>query len=95
MNRGGAVLIFPEGTRNKSGAMLPPRAGIGRLAAVTRAPVLPVRITGSNMIRRSIARFGLVRITLGSPLCPPFNIAGDREAEHAFACRVMDAIAAL
>jgi len=95
LNRGGAVLIFPEGTRNKSGAMLPPRAGIGRLAAVTRAPVLPVRITGSNHIRRSIARLEVVRITHGSPLVPPLHIAGDREAEHAFACRVMDAIAAL
>jgi len=95
LNRGGAVLIFPEGTRNKSGAMLPPRAGIGRLAAVTRAPVLPVRITGSNNIRRSIARLELVWIRFGSPVCPPPGIAGDREAEHAFACRVMDAIAAL
>ena len=95
LNRGGALLIFPEGTRNKSGAMLPPRAGIGRLAAVTRAPVLPVRITGSNNIRRSIARLELVWIRFGSPLCPPAKMAGDREAEHAFACRVMDAIAAL
>jgi 1-acyl-sn-glycerol-3-phosphate acyltransferase len=75
--------------------MLPPRAGIGRLAAVTRAPVLPVRITGSNNIRRSIARLELVWIRFGSPLCPPAKMAGDREAEHAFACRVMDAIAAL
>jgi len=95
LSRGGALLIFPEGTRNKSGAMLPPRAGIGRLAAVTRAPVLPVRITGSNNIRRSIARLELVWIRFGSPLCPPAKMAGDREAEHAFACRVMDAIAAL
>jgi len=95
LNRGGALLIFPEGTRNKSGAMLPPRAGIGRLAAVTRAPVLPVRITGSNNIRRSIARLELVWIRFGSPLCPPMNMSGDREAEHAFACRIMDAIAAL
>jgi cytidylate kinase len=95
LNRGGAVVIFPEGTRNKSGAMLPPRAGIGRLAAVTRAPVLPVRITGSNHIRRSIARLELVWIRFGSPLCPPTKMLGDREAEHAFACRVMDAIAAL
>ncbi len=95
LNRGEAVLIFPEGTRNKSGAMLPPRAGIGRLAAVTQAPVLPVRITGSNNIRRSIARLELVWIRFGSPLSPPPRIAGDREAEHAFACRIMDAIAAL
>lgn len=95
LGRGGAVLIFPEGTRNKSGALLPPRAGIGRLAAITRAPVLPVRITGSNRIRRSLLRLQLVRIACGPPLMPPLRTGGSREAEHAYACRVMDAIAAL
>jgi 1-acyl-sn-glycerol-3-phosphate acyltransferase len=95
LNRGGAVLIFPEGTRNKSGALLPPRAGIGRLAAVTRAPVLPVRITGSNRIRRSLLRLQVVRIACGPLLTPPLHTEGSREAEHAYACRVMDAIAAL
>ncbi|HEX7077553.1 MAG TPA: (d)CMP kinase [Candidatus Eisenbacteria bacterium] len=95
LNRGGAVLIFPEGTRNKSGALLSPRAGIGRLAAITRAPVLPVRITGSNRIRRSMARLQVVRIACGPLLMPPVLEEGNREAEYSYACRIMDAIAAL
>jgi cytidylate kinase len=95
LSLGGAVLIFPEGTRNKTGIMLPPRAGIGRLAAVTRSPVLPVRITGSNQIRRSMLRLVLVRIRLGTPLMPPIGAGADREGEQDFARRVMEAIAAL
>ncbi len=95
LNDGGAVLIFPEGTRNKSGALMPPRAGIGRLATVTRTPVLPVRISGSNQIRRSLRRQTLVRIVIGTPIVPPIRSEPDRAEMHSFALRVMEAIAAL
>jgi cytidylate kinase len=95
LNEGGAVLIFPEGTRNKSGALMPPRAGIGRLATVTRTPVLPVRISGSNQIRRSLRRQTLVRIVIGTPIVPPVRSEPDRAEMHSFALRVMEAIAAL
>jgi cytidylate kinase len=95
LNGGGAVLIFPEGTRNKSGALMPPRAGIGRLATVTRTPVLPVRISGSNQIRRSLRRQTLVRIVIGTPIVPPLRSEPDRAEMHSFALRVMEAIAAL
>jgi cytidylate kinase len=95
LNEGGAVLIFPEGTRNKSGALMPPRAGIGRLAVVTRSPVLPVRISGSNQIRRSMRRKQLVRIVIGTPIAPPMHADPDRTEVNAFAVRVMEAIAAL
>ena len=89
------MLIFPEGTRNKSGALMPPRAGIGRLAVVTRTPVVPVRISGSNQIRRSLRRQTLVRIVIGTPIVPPMGAEPDRAGMNAFALRVMEAIAAL
>ncbi len=95
LDEGGAVLIFPEGTRNKSGALMPPRAGIGRLATVTRTPVLPVRISGSNQIRRSLRRQTLVRIVIGTPIVPPIRSEPDRAEMQSFALRVMEAIAAL
>lgn len=95
LNGGGAVLIFPEGTRNRSGALMPPRAGIGRLAVVTRSPVLPIRISGSNQIRRSLRRQTLVRIVIGTPMTPPLSAEADRTVMNDFALRVMEAIAAL
>ena len=95
LSAGGAVLIFPEGTRNKSGALLPPRAGVGRLSAVTRSPVLPACVTGSNQIRRSIKRQVPIRITFGSPVMPPRSGHPEREEVRDFARHVMDMIGAL
>ena len=92
LSAGGAVLIFPEGTRNKSGELLAPRAGVGRLAAVTRTTVAPACITGSNQIRRSMRRQGKVRVTFGSPVMPPSSVQGERDEVRDFARRIMETI---
>jgi len=47
VREGGAVLIFPEGTRSPDGHLQAGQPGIGMIAAKTGAPVLPARITGS------------------------------------------------
>jgi 1-acyl-sn-glycerol-3-phosphate acyltransferase len=62
---------------------------------VTRSPVLPIRISGSNQIRRSLRRQTLVRIVVGTPMTPPIRVEADREAMNSFAAAVMEAIAAL
>ena len=95
LGAGGAVLIFPEGTRNKSHTLLAPRAGVARLSAATRSPVLPACITGSNQIRRSMLRQVPIRITFGSPMMPPRSERLGREEARAYASEVMEAIAAL
>jgi len=92
---GGAVLIFPEGTRSATAEFLPPKAGITRLAAVTRAVVVPARISGSRQIRRSVLRQVLVRIVYGQPMMPPVGDEATREGGRVYARRVMDAIRAL
>jgi len=94
LQAGGAVLIFPEGTRNKSGKLLAPRAGIGRLAAVTRTPVAPACITGSNQIRRSMRRQVRIRVTFGSPVMPPSRDP-EREEVRAYAAKIMEMIASM
>lgn len=52
VERGGTVVIFPEGTRIRKGALGRPRRGVGRLALETGAPVLPVAVSGSEAVRR-------------------------------------------
>ena len=72
LERGEAVLIFPEGTRVRTGSLATPRRGAGRLALETGAPVVPVAITGSERARRGWrVRPVRVRVRCGRPLTFP------------------------
>ena len=51
LDRGQAVVIFPEGTRTRTGSLATPRRGVGRLALQSGAPVVPIAITGSERAR--------------------------------------------
>jgi 1-acyl-sn-glycerol-3-phosphate acyltransferase len=67
--RGGIVLIFPEGTRIRPGALGTPHRGVGRLALETGAPVVPVAVLGTEAIRRGWRiRPHKVTIRAGRPL---------------------------
>jgi glycerol-3-phosphate dehydrogenase (NAD(P)+) len=87
--RGDAVLIFPEGTRTRPGALGRPRRGVGRLALESGAPVVPVAIIGTEAIRRGWRiRPHKVRIRVGRPLTFP----GVESASPQLAAAVTDRI---
>ena len=44
---GGGIILFPEGTRTRDGALLPARSGIGLIVVKSAAPVIPVRVFGT------------------------------------------------
>jgi 1-acyl-sn-glycerol-3-phosphate acyltransferase len=52
LGRGDIVLIFPEGTRIRPGALGKPHRGVGRLALQTGAPVVPVAVIGTEDVRK-------------------------------------------
>jgi 1-acyl-sn-glycerol-3-phosphate acyltransferase len=69
LERGDAVLIFPEGTRIRPGALAGPKRGVGRLALETGAPIIPVAVIGTEEIRRKWRiRPHKVSIRAGAPL---------------------------
>jgi 1-acyl-sn-glycerol-3-phosphate acyltransferase len=47
LERGRAVILFPEGTRTRDGRLQPVRSGIGLAVIKADAPVVPVRVFGS------------------------------------------------
>ncbi|MEA2241142.1 MAG: glycerol-3-phosphate dehydrogenase [Solirubrobacteraceae bacterium] len=72
LERGDVVVIFPEGTRTRPGALGTPKRGVGRLALETGAPVVPVALIGTEAVRRGWRiRPHRVRIRAGRPLCFP------------------------
>jgi len=46
--KGGAIILFPEGTRTHDGKLQPARSGIGLVVIKSDAPVVPVRVFGTH-----------------------------------------------
>jgi 1-acyl-sn-glycerol-3-phosphate acyltransferase len=72
VERGGAVCIFPEGTRIRRGTLGNPRRGVGRLALQTGAPVIPSAVLGTEHVRRGWRiRPRKVKVRLGRAMTFP------------------------
>jgi long-chain acyl-CoA synthetase len=68
---GYSVLIFPEGKRSDSGALLPFRPGVGMIASRLDVEVVPVRLDGLDQVLHPKMKFpkrGPVRIAFGAPM---------------------------
>ena len=57
LDRGYSVLVFPEGTRSRTGELASFRQGIGLLSQQARVPVLPVVLEGLEPIRSRRVRW--------------------------------------
>src|SRR5690606_38141535 len=44
---GGAIILFPEGTRSRDGKLQPARSGVGLTVIKSDAPVVPVHVFGT------------------------------------------------
>ncbi len=89
LERGESIVMFPEGTRSKTGQPQKPKSGIGFLVYKTGAPVLPVRIQGTfgwPWVRKIRVKFGTVMHLEKDPALEP------KMQYKQFANQIMDAI---
>lgn len=96
LRRGGALMLFPEGTRMRDGRLHPARPGVGMMAVNAGVPVVPCYISGSDRPGRWLLRRERVRVTFGVPwtwqeLAGP---EGDLTPGRALYQRVSDAVMA-
>lgn len=96
--RGGeALVIFPEGGIARNGRLQAGQPGVAALMSRARVPVIPVAILGTYEMLPFHANFPRAvrtKVRFGEPIPPPEGDL-DREAQKAYAARIMDAIHAL
>jgi len=96
---GGALLVFPEGTRGEEGVLREAKPGAALLAMQTGAAVVPAYVHGSGGAwprGRRLPRPAKVVVTFGPPLTFPRAVGADRKAQYEEASRrMMAAIAQL
>ncbi|HEY2763669.1 MAG TPA: lysophospholipid acyltransferase family protein [Pseudonocardiaceae bacterium] len=69
--QGGALAIYPEGTRSLDGRLYRGRTGVARLTLLTGAPVVPVALAGTDRVQPVGSRFPRphrVTVRFGAPL---------------------------
>jgi 1-acyl-sn-glycerol-3-phosphate acyltransferase len=82
LERGGAVVMYCEGGRSRTGAVAEEaRPGIGRLALESGVPVVPVAILGSHQVRNwKRLQFPRVTIWYGKPF--RFDVVAEPDREQ-------------
>jgi cytidylate kinase len=99
LDEGGALLVFPEGTRGEEGDIRPAKPGAGLLAVSSGAAVVPVYISGSGRAwpkGHRLPRAAKVTVTFGKPLRFQAGRGADRKALYEVASReMMNAISRL
>ncbi len=91
------LLVFPEGTRSKTGEFLEPKLGIGMMARRAECPIVPGYIQGSNRLKDCF--WGRIRmmIVYGEPIPAEWVRAqpADKDGYMAIGREVMRRITAL
>ena len=68
LKNGGVLLMFPGGTRDQSGEVKDPKAGVGFIACMNEVPVVPAYITGVDTLTRAVVRKRRLEVAFGEPL---------------------------
>lgn len=100
LKRGWALVMAPEGTRSKTGTLLPGRPGASYLAAKSGVLVIPVGGIGTEdwRVKQNLRRLHRTKVLLrfGTPfILPPLPKQGREAALEAYTDEIMCQIAVL
>ena len=87
---GRVMSIFPEGGVHSD--RVPAKSGVGHIAHLAGAVVLPVYLSGTRSLYRPWKRWPKVRVVIGAPLHIEESSQPSREQSRQTAQRVLDAI---
>ena len=68
LKKGLCLGIFPEGTRSRDGKLHKAQAGVSLIAAMSKAPVVPTALIGTNKIWSKEEKFPQLTIVFGEPI---------------------------
>lgn len=88
--KGWSILIYPEGTRSRTGDIAKFKPGLTLLAKKTRCPVIPICILGTKDVLPEASCFprkGTVSVSFGAPI-----LFQDGDTAESFMLRIEDAV---
>lgn len=96
LKEGNNILIFPEGTRSRTGALIEPKKGVVLIQKLSKAIIVPLGISGTEKLLpiheedMALERFRCadVNLNIGHPLDLPKK--NKEESKHEYEDRVMD-----
>jgi 1-acyl-sn-glycerol-3-phosphate acyltransferase len=71
IDKGWSIVIYPEGTRSRSGAIAPFKPGLALIAKKSGRPVIPVYVEGGLVVLPEatyIPNRGHMRVQFGKPI---------------------------
>jgi cytidylate kinase len=86
----GSILMFPEGTRSRTGELGELKPGLGYVAVISGATVVPVYVSGTNDLGRCLLRRQKLQVRIGPPIrIRPDRVQEDRKEEYRILTRMV------
>jgi len=102
LKNGQIVIMFPEGHRNDTGELMDGKRGIGMVATLSRATIIPAFIKGSDRALPPKAKWlkrAKISVVFGKPIYYTFTKDGKKqrsnELQEDISNKIMSSIAAL